>query len=642
MNRASMNTVSAAALLFACAGSASAAIPILPTDVIVWGGLNVGRAVPGAPSDTTWTWKASSPSNPSIDGNGRVMLTAIYTATPAVGTLVNPRGMFTGTSSADFALLSNAADMNTGNMDGTSLNPGNSTHTINGFTSSSIFVSGGVTMFGAQYNGPGVNETATAPANPNNSSIFMVTPTGLVAVATRNDAVQLRNSSNVLTNVTISSDMKTVAGGQQREANSSGVLLASYTVQAQTGFTAAAAGGNNSFIATKTAGGAYNVVAQGGTTAPVTGGIFQNGGSGNGVQGFFTRINRNGQVGFGAKLVNAGAVTTANDEVTYIYTPGSGYTLAWREGNTATDAAGNPDAGNAKWSTGFTASQRGFSNAGIAFYNALSGGDVTTADANTRNDSGIWLASTSGTRRVLRRNDVAPGFTAGDNVRVGQISTVNLGINNGGNLLFGTALQGSGVIPKVNVQTDFLTGIVTASGNMGNDNMLVYGQPNALTVIARAGDAAPGLTGFYLDVNASSANLCGNNSGDVVFRADTTPYAPGVTIGVVGQPFNGASTVGPAVLYGWNTAFGLVPLMVQGQSVEVDPGVFKTLANFSLLQFGNGDGACQGLNDAGQFVVQCNFTDGTWADIKLQVPTPGVGALALLGLGVASRRRRLA
>ena len=93
-------------------------------------------------------------------------------------------------------------------------------------------------------------------------------------------------------------------------------------------------------------------------------------------------------------------------------------------------------------------------------------------------------------------------------------------------------------------------------------------------------------------------------------------------------------------------------LAVEGQAIEVLPGVFKTIGNLDTglhdLADRNITALDDGLNNQGQFAFSVIFTDGTQAvlrtDLVSAVPEPGNWALLLVGLTVvagAARRRRM-
>jgi uncharacterized protein (TIGR03382 family) len=95
-----------------------------------------------------------------------------------------------------------------------------------------------------------------------------------------------------------------------------------------------------------------------------------------------------------------------------------------------------------------------------------------------------------------------------------------------------------------------------------------------------------------------------------------------------------------SALFGWMPGGTAFPILYNGQSVEVDSDIFKTISAFSISSVDNGDGGAMGLDNNNNFTARLTFSDGTWSVIKLQIPAPGTGGLALLGLGALARRRR--
>ncbi|GEM_PF-2322082 len=88
-------------------------------------------------------------------------------------------------------------------------------------------------------------------------------------------------------------------------------------------------------------------------------------------------------------------------------------------------------------------------------------------------------------------------------------------------------------------------------------------------------------------------------------------------------------------------------MLYVGQQIEVEPGIFKYITQYSLSNTDNGDGSSLGLNDNGQFVAMSRLADTATSTtatptlyVVLQIPAPGTGVLALLGLTAISRRRR--
>lgn len=629
------------------ASSASGALTITPADVITW----VGRATP-TPAGFTWTWSNSNPESPSVMSSGRVFFQGFVTSTPAIGSIgatQGPRGLFTATSAANLTLFNNThdgADLGGGVTQGVQ----NSTGVFNITGFGTTRVSGGVLGGGFGFFGTGISNSG---ASQNNT--YFATGSfagGLGQVQQRNDGITLKDASGADATGFQNFDFRQLST-QSSSLNSSGTFLWSGGVAAAAGSgggvgqfvttnTTTAPFGNSGFIAMRDSGGTINILAQAGQATP-GGGFYQNTTSGSRVGGFNIGLNRNGQAWWDARLLNTGLVTSTNDDRAFIHTPGSGTVQVYREGTAAPDATGAPDAGGALFSAGVNVGFRSFSNAGLLFLGNLATGtgDVNTG-ALTNNSSGLYIATATGTTRVLRRNDVAPGFTAGDNVRVGQASSSNTSFNNNGFLATATSLQGEGVTISQNAQFSFPPNqVVTATGVYGNDSAIIAGTPGNLSIIARRGDAAPGLPGFTLAFSSSAATPLINNANQVIFDSDTSLSMVGDILGVVGAPVSEVLNLGgPRVMLGWGADFGLVPLLYSGQTIEVETGVFRTVSTWTVNTLSNGDGGALGFNDNGRIATRVSFVEGGWSVITLQIPAPASGALALLGFGAMARRRR--
>lgn len=637
--------VVSAATLMGLAGSALAAINVTPADIITWGGLSQGRAVP-TPSGFTWAWNNTIVSNPQIDANGRVYFNGFVTSTPTIGTISatqGPRGLFTGTNSTDLSLFNgiyDSASLGGGVLVGQQNSTG--VFSITGL-SGNIWTSGSRVAFGVGTQGTGIINTGTGQ----NNSFFQTSTFGgsSQTIAQRNGTITLASAAGGTASGNITTDLKGLSL-QNGAMNSSGTVVWNGGVAAVantfiTGTPTTAPFGNNLFTAVTDSSGVTTVIAQGGQIAAGSAtGVYRN--AGNGAGGFNTKINRNGQVYFDGQMLNIGTVTATNDQIGVIWTPGTGSQRVYREGQAAADATGSPNVDGQLYSGGMNVARRGFSNAGVLFTANLTGGTNLNTSGINQNDSGLWIATTSGTTRVFQRNDVAPGFTAAQNVRIGTVNNSSTGMNNNGFINAGISLQGEGITVNTSAQFDFSTPqrVVTA-GRFGNDAAIIAGVAGNLQILARRGDPAPGTPGWSFDPSIGSQSVWANNNNQVIFDSDVTPYRVGDAIGVVGGL---ASDILSSfrVLYGWTPSTGVVPLMHQGQQIEVDPGVFKTVSQWTIFGESNGDGAGGAFNDAGQFAASVRFTDNSWAVVKLTVPAPSAGALALLGLGAMARRRRRA
>lgn len=630
------------------AASASGGLTITPTDLITWGGVGQGRAVP-SPSGFTWTWSNTAPT-PMIGSDGRVWMAAQFNSNPAIGSISGsqgPRGLFTATNNTDIELFN-------GLHDGASLGGGvtlgqqNSTGVFNLTGLSTLRVSGTRIGLGVGMHGTGIVNTG---ATQNNSDYRLGTYAGGVSTAqARQQGISLIDVSGAAATGLQNVDFRGIS--QAHGINSSGAMAWGGSVTAAAGGAGgvgqfltttptAAPFGNAGFVATRDAGGATTVIAQAGQTAP-GGGIYGNGGT-NGVRGFNVRTNRSGQVYYDATMVVTGAVNASNDSRAFIYTPGVGSQRIYREGFAAPDTTGTADAGGALFSGAQGLSFRSFSDAGLLMTGSLTSGDVSTSNPLTDNSQGTYIANTSGTTRLVRRNDVLPGLTAADNVRLAATNSASLSMNNTGFVAFAAGLQGENVIISRNTQLDFGNPQrVVEPGRIGNDAAIIAGTAGNLRTILRDGDNAPGLPGsFTVEFSSGSITPVLNNLNQILFTVETSPLAVGTQVGTVGQLASElGNRFGPRVLYGWALDFGLVPLLYEGQQVEVETGVFKTLQSWVISNQESGDGGGLGFSDTGKFAVQLKFTDESWGVAALQVPAPGAGAAGLMGLALLARRRR--
>ncbi len=238
-----------------------------------------------------------------------------------------------------------------------------------------------------------------------------------------------------------------------------------------------------------------------------------------------------------------------------------------------------------------------------AFFSTLSSG------------TGIWTASNGSTPAVtLVARNGDPVISAGAGVNLGTIDGASLRFNGADRVAFTSALSGSG----------------TAAGN--NFAVLAQGS-SGLSVIARAGSAAPG-TGAGVLFGTSFTSLSFNNVGQVAFIANLV----GSGIG----PGSGNSSG----LWATDLSGGLQLVARTGDLFDVNSSTSITdNRTISLITYtassGGQDGQGRGLNDAGQLVFNLTFTDGTSGVFVATIPTPGaLGLLGVASLAALRRRRR--
>jgi hypothetical protein len=150
-------------------------------------------------------------------------------------------------------------------------------------------------------------------------------------------------------------------------------------------------------------------------------------------------------------------------------------------------------------------------------------------------------------------------------------------LNNSGQIAFITELAGTGV-------------------NSTNDEGIWSGKLDALALVARRGDSAPGTSSSVQFSDLDYPAL--NSAGQIAFRA-----------GLTGSGVGSSNDRGI-----WATdVTGMLQLIaLAGDQLEVAPGDFRTLSdiNFSSAS-GNSDGRPSGFNNLGQLVYWARFTDGS-------------------------------
>lgn len=322
-------------------------------------------------------------------------------------------------------------------------------------------------------------------------------------------------------------------------------------------------------------------------------------------------INRSGQISFRAPIVAGG----------------SGI---WKQFNGALPAVvltGDPAPGTEAGVTfsGFSNISQYSGTGAVAFRGLVAGPGITV-----ENQSGIWAERSDALTLIARRgNQATPGLTFHN---IGE-PTVNL--------------RG---------QTAFLAAIVGAGVNATNNDAVWAEKDNVLAMVARAGNAAPGLgAGFAFDtfgeplLNGDSdvaftATLQGgsvttaNNGGVwarqkgalklVAARAAVAPEGPAgaifdafdnISLNSAGQVAFSATLVGDGVTDANNrgiwaqTLGGALKLVVrEGQTLEIAPGTTRTVASLAMAPGGTPeDGFGNSFNNRGLLAFAATFTDGT-------------------------------
>jgi hypothetical protein len=518
------------------------------------------QQIPGQAPGVTW----GALNNPSVAADGRVVFSGGINGVPAV----NNQGIFSGYTAASMAMLVQSGTQAPGGPAGATMDlSGSSTGFIAG--SAHVNASGAVT-FVSLFTGGG------STANVNNQAIFTGTAGGGFGMFVRRGDAAPGTAGAVLNTPFASS-----VAGTPINSSGAGYFAATLTGGDVSGTT------NNDGIFGGTAGN-LSLIARRGAAAPgVTGGTF--GTLGNPVP---IMENGNGQLVFGNTLNATGGVTTANDSVLYMHTPGSGLSLLAREGNAAPGTAG------AAFTGSFTMNTANFNNAGqAAFGVSLAGGDVV----GTTNNAAFYVATTGGATLAWRNGTAAPGTDG----TFASASAFNLALDNGGRIAISATITGGTTVAA-------------------NDTGIWYGAPGSLQLMAREGGAVPGLNATYGALGFAPPRI--NVLGQMVFTSSM---------------LSGDATLNNRTgLFAYDPALGMLTLAYTGQQIEIAPGVFGTVSGFQLLNSSNSDGAGFALSDTGWLTLRVTTTDSTDVIVRYAVPAPG--SLALLGLGgtLALRRRR--
>lgn len=236
----------------------------------------------------------------------------------------------------------------------------------------------------------------------------------------------------------------------------------------------------------------------------------------------------------------------------------------------------------------------------IAFGAFLGGPDVTGS-----NSSGIWSNSGGTLHKVARSGDAAPGTTPGTVFSSFDSRTL---INGADQTLVSARVSGLGV-------------------DSTRDSGLWLERGGTLEMVYQEGMQAPGMApGVVLRESATVGyGYAMNGMGHVVFRH-----------GLVGP---GGASAGEAIFA--SSGSGNLDLVLRtGQSIEVLPGVVKTLSFFLFTSFSGGDDGGGQFGDAGHFAVAVGYSDGTRGILIAEIPEPSTLAIVSVFVIFGMRKQR--
>jgi hypothetical protein len=213
----------------------------------------------------------------------------------------------------------------------------------------------------------------------------------------------------------------------------------------------------------------------------------------------------------------------------------------------------------------------------------------------------------------------------------------------------------------------------------------VRASPDWLHIVAKTGDPKPGRPGETFSLNdLEEARVLISGSGTVAF-ADQSKRGVfvGTSIDDLRLAFDPASAIWPSglgvplvnpssigmnasdqlvaaftfegsstrAIAGWDPVLGNILIAHTGQTMEIEPGVYRTIAELSINGFhldpwyqpvlsgGGEDGLPNSLDSTGRVVFAVRFTNNQSAVLVATIPAPGTAALCTIIL-CAFRRRR--
>jgi hypothetical protein len=260
------------------------------------------------------------------------------------------------------------------------------------------------------------------------------------------------------------------------------------------------------------------------------------------------------------------AVTAANDRAVWLVDSAGTKTVLVREGDgcPAIPGAIYSNSGGT-WSHAVGGSC--FNSSGqLLSWSTLTGSVATGID-----DAGLFQWSTTGHGLVFRRGDLAPGVQGTHpGAKLDSANISSLVQNDAGQVAFAGTLVGGGV-------------------TTANDSGVWTGTAGNLQLVLREGDVVPG-TGGQTFGNTTGVNMHMNANGSLFISNTLSGNNPS--------------------LWMWDPVLGLQRLILNGDSIEVQPGVFRTASGQTgVSQFTNGDGRPFSIANDGTIGLRLVNTD---------------------------------
>jgi hypothetical protein len=553
--------------IVAAAGLSASAFAGLPYKLIAAGGQDA--PVPGGVTgDPVWVLTGSGLENPTLSDNGRLTFGGVMGGSTI--TTANDRGVwqYDGTSSI-----------------GLMIREGDAVPGLGGATYGAIAVSNartnrnGMLAIGATLLGTGVVTAGTAASDPARNDNVLMAGTlagGLAVVAQRGTAAP--GTAGSLFDGTFSSGYTFQFSGLD---NSGRVLFKSTLANPFAGGGDVVGTTNNEAIWTGLPGGLSIISRKG--DAPTAGG-----GATVASYQFTLQMNGSGQAAYDTRYtVGTGTpvVTTHNDHSMWLYTPGSGSVLAFREGDTVPGTGGavldTTLANGWSPSIGFM----GFNNAGQMMTDGEFLPGTGSPVVDTTNDRTILRWSGGAGLEIVARDGMS---AAGTDASISTMLSSKY-INNSGQVAYQVILAGG-------------------TSSTADDFALYVGTPGGAQLAVREGQPMPGIADAFMGTSGvQSSQFLFNNQGTIVFSVQMTGA--------------GVTTADDQVLCSWNAGTGLRIIAREGEQVEVAPTVFKSVGStFSAIASTNGDGRMSTFRDDGKLTMRVFMSDGSTTIMQWHIP----------------------
>ncbi len=542
--------IAAIALLAFAVSSATAQSLLVAKGQVV---ASDGDLVPSIPGATLTA--SSAVETPSLDLNGNMLFRARMAVNAGLGiSTANDRLLYYGRTANDLVVVARGGDPEpTGTIPGAILGTGTSSGVGSGARMSP---QNGLVWWASSLSGGLVVTTGTAATGRNDSAMFWGPVGGQTILCRRGDLTPGNGGSFI-------NSAFTSLSGQQTAMNAAGmtafqVALEGGDVVGTTNNAAWLYGSPNNL----------QIMQRKGDTIPVTGGDVVIG-----TMGFNVQMNEVGMVLHDEKFsltLGTTPATAATDGALMLFTPAQGNQVLVREGDAAPGTVGATYNVLQPATVGLTRTGK------IAFVSSLIGGDTVTGTGG--NDQAAYIGDISGNiSMVLRRGDAAPGAAVGETIN--SINNSSYTISDTGYVTFFASLAGA------TVTTD-------------NDGCIYGGTPGNLVMLAREGDAAPGLSGYtYSQLTYGSNHL--NDRGQVIFNSTVTD---GVT------PLR--------AYWGYTPGQNLALVFLENDQFVTQTGT-QIAYTLGGSQYNSGDGSPMTFNNNGDFTVRAAFLgNGTGAVVR--------------------------